>query len=275
MGHCHCSRCRKAHGTAFATFVSGAAERFRWRRGLELVHTFEGRPFCSVCSSATPLAESTGKSVFIPAGCLDDDPGCRPTTHIFVDSRANWDGLPEADGTERYAELPDDVAPPPVPARPPLPPASVTGALRGSCLCGASAFELTRPRALISCHCERCRKGRAAAHASNVFADAEGFRYLRGEENLRFYKVPEALRFGMTFCATCGSGLPRPPSGGPMVVVPAGVLDDDLPSLPGMHIFVGNKAPWHEIRDDQAQADEYPAGCASMFDWVTQQDARA
>jgi hypothetical protein len=114
----------------------------------------------------------------------------------------------------------------------------------------------------------RCRKGRSAAFASNLFADADGFRYLRGEEQLRAYKVPEALRFGITFCGHCGSGMPRPPIGSPMAVVPAGVLDDDLPAVPAMHIFVGSKAPWHEIHDDLPQALEYRDGAPSMFEWI-------
>jgi hypothetical protein len=36
-------------------------------------------------------------------GTLDDDPEIRPQYHIFVDSRAPWEGLPD-DGLPRYPE---------------------------------------------------------------------------------------------------------------------------------------------------------------------------
>ena len=45
--------------------------------------------------------------------------------------------------------------------------------MRGSCLCGSVAFEIAGPVAgpIVNCHCSRCRKARAAAHASNLFVD--------------------------------------------------------------------------------------------------------
>jgi hypothetical protein len=41
-------------------------------------------------------------------------------------------------------------------------------------------------------------------------------------------------------------------------VIPAGTLDDDPRPVPGIHIFVGSKAPWFEIRDSLPQFSEYP-----------------
>ena len=35
-------------------------------------------------------------------------------------------------------------------------------------------------------------------------------------------------------------------------------LDDDPGVRPGLHIFVGSKAPWFEITDDLPQYSEYP-----------------
>lgn len=37
MHHCHCSRCRKAHGVPFATYVVGPAASFRLRGGEHMV----------------------------------------------------------------------------------------------------------------------------------------------------------------------------------------------------------------------------------------------
>lgn len=35
-------------------------------------------------------------------------------------------------------------------------------------------------------------------------------------------------------------------------------LDGDPPRPPGYHIYVGSKAPWHDINDDLKQYDEAP-----------------
>ena len=95
FGHCHCSMCRKAHGAAFATFAGVPAEDFRFVAGGELVKLYQSSPgnhraFCPVCGSNAPARSSDNKMVFIPAGLFDDDPGVRPTLHMFVDSKAPW-----------------------------------------------------------------------------------------------------------------------------------------------------------------------------------------
>ena len=41
--HCHCSRCRKASGTAHATNAAVKPSAFRWLQGQELVARYEGR----------------------------------------------------------------------------------------------------------------------------------------------------------------------------------------------------------------------------------------
>lgn len=33
MENCHCSVCRRVHGSAFATFVGGPEDGFRWVQG--------------------------------------------------------------------------------------------------------------------------------------------------------------------------------------------------------------------------------------------------
>ena len=35
-------------------------------------------------------------------------------------------------------------------------------------------------------------------------------------------------------------------------------IEGEPPCPPGYHIFVGSKAPWHEIGDDLAQHDTWP-----------------
>ena len=109
MVHCHCGRCRKAHGAAFATGLLAAADRFRLVRGRERIVRYESsagtvRPFCGRCGSAVSEGEGRRGLVAVPAGPIDDDPGVRPSAHIFVASKGSWFDI--TDDLPQYAELP-------------------------------------------------------------------------------------------------------------------------------------------------------------------------
>ena len=39
MMSCHCSMCRKHHGSAFATYVSSSSDSFRWTAGEDAIKT--------------------------------------------------------------------------------------------------------------------------------------------------------------------------------------------------------------------------------------------
>ncbi|MCC6620301.1 MAG: GFA family protein [Deltaproteobacteria bacterium] len=135
------------------------------------------------------------------------------------------------------------------------------GKARGSCLCGRAAYEIDLPLAgggIVNCHCGRCRRARAAAHGANLFLAPEAFRWLRGEDAIAFYKVPDAARFGQSFCTTCGSVMPAAAPTPGRRVVPCGSLDDDPGVRELVHIFVGSKAPWFEISDDLPKHEAYP-----------------
>ena len=140
---------------------------------------------------------------------------------------------------------------------------TAAGAVRGSCLCGGVAYEIAGRIAgpIVNCHCSRCRRARAAAHASNVFVeDLARLRWLRGEELVAAYKVPEAERFTQAFCRTCGGKVPRVNRARGLAAVPAGSLDDDPGAREELHVFVGSKAPWYDIADDLPQHEAYPPG---------------
>lgn len=259
MTHCHCSMCRKAHGAPFATYITVDAENFALLSGAEVVADYESSPgfhraFCSRCGSVVPTT-TNGQRVFVPAGPLDDDPDIRPTAHIFAASKAPWytiaDDLPQHETYTAASGGPVIERSGPGTAEP--------GVLRGSCLCGRVAFEVTTPiRVVHNCHCSRCRRARAAAHTTNGFTDADGLRFLRGEEEVAFYKLPEAKFFGQSFCRHCGSGMPRSDPARGIAVIPFGALDDDPGQGAGRHIFVASKAPWYTIADDLPQFPERP-----------------
>lgn len=106
---CHCSRCRKASGTAFVAGLGVRTEDFRLIAGRELIRTFDApileRPpayrnsFCSRCGSPVPNPAPDAAWFEIPAGALAGDPGLRPDKHIFVELKAPWfaitDELPQ------------------------------------------------------------------------------------------------------------------------------------------------------------------------------------
>jgi len=102
--HCHCRNCRKLRGATFASYVHVEADKFRMLSGEGLLQQFESAPgsfraFCRICGSIAPSSVPYLKTVSVPAGLLDDDPGVRPQLHVFAGSKAPWwaitDGLPQ------------------------------------------------------------------------------------------------------------------------------------------------------------------------------------
>jgi len=258
MSHCHCARCRKTHGAPFATYVGAPAGGVRLT-GTEDVARWESspgfvRPFCARCGSVVP-GEPWQGLVFLPAGCMEGDPGARPAAHIFVASKAPWFRL--TDELPRFDEYPPGTG---VPAQPDLTAPEPPGpAPRGSCLCGRVAYVVAGPPVRArNCHCSRCRRARSAAHATNLVTKSDGVRFGRGTDLLESYKVPEARFFTQVFCRVCGSPMPRIDPERGLAFVPMGSLDDDPGLGPEEHIFVGSKAPWHEITDPLPRYEELP-----------------
>ncbi len=106
---CHCSRCRKASGSAFVAALVTSAAGFAWLTGEKRVVSYEVpmeikppgyiRVFCNQCGGPLPIRHPGTDFYIIPAGCFDDDPGVRPARHIFTAAMAPWyqitDGLPQ------------------------------------------------------------------------------------------------------------------------------------------------------------------------------------
>lgn len=257
--HCHCSRCRKAHGAPFATYATSARAGLRWLDGRENVVSHVAAPggarhFCATCGAVAPYAHPDMDLALIPAGNLDADPGLRPQGHLFAGSKAPWhtitDSLPQH---ERF--------PPEFGDMPGLPDPQIdapAGKTSGSCLCGEVAFEIsTAPLMMFQCHCSRCRKARSAAHGANVFYKSDGFRWTRGQQLVKEYKVPEARHYTVAFCGQCGSAVPKVSQERGLAIVPVSSLDTDPGMRPMAHIFVDSKAPWFDITGELTQ---YPQG---------------
>lgn len=109
---CHCSRCRKANGSAFVAALSVRREDFRLVQGRDLIQTYEAplreappayrTCFCRRCGLPVPDPFTASVWLDAPAGLLDDDPHLRPDKHIFVEVKSPWfiitDDLPQLDG---------------------------------------------------------------------------------------------------------------------------------------------------------------------------------
>jgi len=130
--------------------------------------------------------------------------------------------------------------------------------IRASCLCGDVRFEIGGSVSGVShCHCSMCRKVHGAAFGTYAAVQAADFRVVAGADQIARYRSSDGVV--RTFCARCGSTLQWLREAKPEIVdVALGILDDDPPVRPSRHIFVGSKAPWHEITDPLPQHDTYP-----------------
>ena len=256
MTHCHCSMCRKHHGTLYGTTIGVAKENFRLLSGAQdIVHyratpAFE-RPFCRHCGSTVP--DPGSDSVVVPAGTLQSFDDMKPRAHIFVASKS-----PMCEITDSLKQF--DTYPPGYGTavdRPVAP--SASGQLTGSCLCGAVAYSVDEtPTKVVNCHCTRCQRSRGTAHATNVFVRQDKVHWVRGADRLGRYRVPEAQLFATAFCTGCGSLLPALFDGIKRYNVPVGSFDRPLESKPRLHIHAASRALWFDITDALPRFDEMP-----------------
>jgi hypothetical protein len=130
----------------------------------------------------------------------------------------------------------------------------VTNAYRGSCLCGAVAFEATDFDERVGhCHCSMCRKFHGAEYATFASVPRTSFHWLHGQDAVTEFKAANGTV--RSFCRHCGSSLlfwsPRAPPD--IIEVALGVFDGDVPVTPDAHIFVGAAANWTSIEGDLPQ----------------------
>lgn len=107
---CHCAQCRKAQGGAAVAASPVRASEFEITQGKELLRAFESSPckervFCSRCGS--PLYSRRAAepdSLRLRLGTLDTPVGKKPSAHIWVSGKADWDAIcddiPQFDGYE-------------------------------------------------------------------------------------------------------------------------------------------------------------------------------
>lgn len=108
--YCHCSLCRKAQGSAFATNGNVEKKNFKFISGQDNLTTYQAsetqtKLFCKTCGSPI-MSKNTlvPDMVRVRLGTIESDINEHPVAHIFVASKANWeeisDNLPQYDEYE-------------------------------------------------------------------------------------------------------------------------------------------------------------------------------
>ena len=99
---CHCSKCRKATGSAFGTWTLLPLASFRWSQGAEELGEFQSsdharRLFCKKCG--TTLGNLTARRpdfMHLATGTLDAAPNLRIGLHVYTASKADWFQITDA-----------------------------------------------------------------------------------------------------------------------------------------------------------------------------------
>ncbi len=122
--------------------------------------------------------------------------------------------------------------------------------LEGGCLCGGVRFRIRGKLGPFGfCHCVECRKSSGSAFTANAPVRAKYFELVGGEELTREYESsPGKWR---VFCSRCGSPVWAYLEGEPETRrIRLGTLDGDPERRPLVHVWVSERAPWYEIRDE-------------------------
>jgi len=106
---CHCSLCRKQSGTfsnaatiipkEYLRFLSGQDKITSW-----IKDTGFQSDFCSCCGSPVPNILRGSDYYWVPAGLLEDGGDLEIVSHIFLESKTDWDK--NAPLAERHAAFP-------------------------------------------------------------------------------------------------------------------------------------------------------------------------
>ena len=101
-----------------------------------------------------------------------------------------------------------------------------------------------------------CRKAHGAAFSTNALVPTSALA-IEGVEHLSSYRSSPNRE--KQFCSRCGSHLfikrLNAPEG---TVITLGTLDDDPKFGPTRNVFVGSKAPWHQVDPALPSYEVYP-----------------
>ncbi|MDD1532251.1 MULTISPECIES: GFA family protein [unclassified Bradyrhizobium] len=123
--------------------------------------------------------------------------------------------------------------------------------LIGECYCRTVRFEVADAFSYaMNCHCSNCRRTTGSAFKPFAGIPQDELRIVRGDDQRLIFGDATAHD---AHCRRCGSLLYSRVRDGQWVHVAMGALVDAPSIQPSAHIFVGSKAPWHEITDNLPQ----------------------
>ena len=105
--NCHCTQCRRATGSAFKSLAGIRRSNISLNKGSDCLLIYGDEKaahdvHCRNCGSLLYSIVRDGAYVHVAMGTLLDEPGIRPSMHIFVGSKAPWhlinDDLPQHSG---------------------------------------------------------------------------------------------------------------------------------------------------------------------------------
>jgi hypothetical protein len=108
--NCHCSRCRKSHGSAFATQVFANGASLKFVKGKELLCEYDGgsgglRTFCSNCGSRLMnYSKDSTDYLSICISAIDSDIKIAPVADCFTDNKFEWCQVDK--NIQQYSALP-------------------------------------------------------------------------------------------------------------------------------------------------------------------------
>lgn len=110
--NCHCTRCRKSHGAAFATQAFAVRNSLKFIRGKDNLKEYEStgviRTFCGNCGSRIMnYAKDNGDYLSIALSCIDTPHNLAPVANVYVSSKVHWCELSEK--IPQFSELPSSV----------------------------------------------------------------------------------------------------------------------------------------------------------------------
>ncbi len=110
--YCHCSRCRRASGSSFATNATVHGAKLRILAGSELISEYNFSPgafrrFCSRCGSPLFLRNETYPSLMrVTLGSLQSAGGAKSVAHVWTGSKSEWFDI--TDHLKQFEEEPPD-----------------------------------------------------------------------------------------------------------------------------------------------------------------------
>ena len=99
IAHCHCIKCRKAHGAAFSSVAKIEDQNFLLRDESQFLKSYQSSPgktryFCSCCGSQIYAKRDNTDFIILRLGTLNDESMAgsqyQETKHIWLAEKACW-----------------------------------------------------------------------------------------------------------------------------------------------------------------------------------------